>query len=72
LGHTHALFGVASLVTVEILARDLTHSSLVQPHLIKGIPAGFILCAGAVILARWRPTWTLRSRALRELGWPGR
>ena len=55
LGHTHALFGLGALVTVELVARQVLEPGLIQPHSIRGLPAGLALCAGAAILGALAP-----------------
>lgn len=54
LGHTHALFGVTMLVVAEVLAKE-AGLGLVQPHLVKGLPTGLVLGAGAAILGALAP-----------------
>lgn len=48
-GHTHALFGLATLAAANAL------TGLVQPHVTAGVPAGPFLCAGAAILGSLAP-----------------
>ena len=55
LGHTHALFGMTTLVAAELLARQVITPGLVQPHPVKGMPVGLALCAGAAILGALAP-----------------
>ena len=55
LGHTHALFGMTTLVAAELLARQVTTPGLVQSHPVKGMPVGLALCVGAAILGALVP-----------------
>lgn len=71
LGHTHALFGAATLLTVEVIAKTAA-VEFVQPHLIKGIPAGLILCTGAAILGALAPDLDAEESTIKgELGLVG-
>lgn len=55
LGHTHALFGMGTLMVAELLTRQALEPGLVQPHQARGIPVGLALCAGAAILGALAP-----------------
>jgi membrane-bound metal-dependent hydrolase YbcI (DUF457 family) len=71
LGHTHALFGAATLLATETLART-AGISLVQPHVIKGLPAGLVLCTGAAILGALAPDLDAEESSIKgELGLAG-
>ena len=65
-GHTHALFGVTTVAAANAL------TGFVQPHVIKGVPAGLAMCAGAAILGALLPDIDAEDSAIkRELGTAG-
>jgi inner membrane protein len=49
LGRTHLVIGLTTLATLESLA------GFIEPHLVKGIPTGLALCAGAAMLGALLP-----------------
>ena len=62
-GHTHALFGLATLAAVEAL------TDFVPPHPLQGVPAGLALCAGAAILGALAPDLDAEEASIQhELG----
>jgi membrane-bound metal-dependent hydrolase YbcI (DUF457 family) len=65
-GHTHALFGLTTMVAVNAL------TDFVQPHVIEGVPAGLAVCAGAAILGGLAPDIDAEdSTVKREMGMAG-
>jgi membrane-bound metal-dependent hydrolase YbcI (DUF457 family) len=65
-GHTHALFGVTTMVA----ANAALH--FVQPHVVRDIPAGLAMCAAAAILGGLAPDIDAGDSAIRhELGVAG-
>lgn len=65
-GHTHALFGVTTLVAANAL------TDFVQPHPVEGLPTGPVLCAGAAILGALAPDLDAGQSTIQgELGLAG-
>jgi membrane-bound metal-dependent hydrolase YbcI (DUF457 family) len=65
-GHTHALFGLTTLAGVDHVY------PFIQSHPVKGIPAGVVVCAGAVILGALAPDIDAEDSTIkRELGVAG-
>lgn len=65
-GHTHALFGLTTLVVVNSL------TNFIQPHLAKDVPVGLVACAGAAILGALAPDIDAEDSSIkRELGLAG-
>jgi membrane-bound metal-dependent hydrolase YbcI (DUF457 family) len=65
-GHTHALLGLTTVVVVNAL------TEFVQPHVIKGVPAGLAVCGGAAILGALAPDIDAEDSAIkREMGTAG-
>ena len=66
-GHTHALFGVTTLAIANHLA------GFIQPHLIRGVPTGMVVCAGAALLGALLPDIDAEESTIKsELGLAGR
>jgi membrane-bound metal-dependent hydrolase YbcI (DUF457 family) len=59
-GHTHALFGLTTVTAANAL------TGFVQPHVIKGVPAGFAICAGAAILGALLPDIDAEDSAIKR------
>lgn len=73
LGHTHALFGLGTLMTAEVIARHVGEPGLIQPHPAQGVPVGLVLCAGAAILGALAPDLDAEEATIQqELGLTGR
>jgi membrane-bound metal-dependent hydrolase YbcI (DUF457 family) len=65
-GHTHALFGVTTLVAVNAL------TGFVQPHGVQGVSTGMAICASAAILGALAPDVDAEDSAIqRDLGIAG-
>jgi membrane-bound metal-dependent hydrolase YbcI (DUF457 family) len=65
-GHTHALFGLTTMVAVNAL------TDFVQPHVIEGVPAGLAMCAGVAILGALTPDLDAEDSTIkREMGTVG-
>ncbi len=54
-GHTHVLFGVTTMAAVNSAAIAVNSAGFIQPHHVKGLPAGVILCTSAAIIGALLP-----------------
>lgn len=59
-GHTHALFGLTTVVAANTLV------SFVQPHVVKGVSVGLVMCIGAAILGSLAPDIDAEDSAIKR------
>jgi len=66
-GHTHALFGVTTMAAVNYA------TGFVQPHIVRDIPTGAAVCAGAAIFGALLPDIDANESTIKnELGLAGK
>ena len=73
LGHTHALFGLTTLVVVQTGAARVGYD-FIQPHPVgpTDLPAGLALGAGAAVVGALLPDLDAADSTIqRDLGWLG-
>lgn len=71
MGHTHAVFGIATLAVIHAGTQPV--GGLIQPHPVNGVPIGPTLCLGAAVLGALLPDLDARQSAIQhELGLVGR